>query len=106
MLNDMFGLFNNASKEKLAKIVRKKYKKEWDKSLRLCIKGAKQKANNGYQFFIIDSKVVHCPHNKGRPFEDVLNDIRKRFKGCDVNVDNTYGKTDIKVSWNIDRGNI
>ena len=85
---------------KLQQQVAKTQKKDWDRRLDLAVKAGKEMAEQGKTSLIINDKLLRCAHNANRPWDDILNDVQKRFEGCKVFFNSLHGHTAIEVRWN------
>jgi hypothetical protein len=65
--------------------VKKKQRKDWEKRLDSAVK--------------LSDAMLRCEYNKDRLQEDILNDVRKCFKGCNVCFQHENGQTTIIITW-------
>lgn len=96
----MWPFSKNTSVSKLYDFVKQKEKKDWEKRLNHAVKVAEQGAKEGKQFLTISDALLRCPYNKDRQRDNILDDIKKRFKGCSVFFASLHGQTTIEVRWN------
>jgi hypothetical protein len=79
--------------------VKKKQRKDWEKRLDSAVKLAEKVSLEGKKFLAISDAMLRCEYNKDRLQEDILNDVRKCFKGCNVCFQHENGQTTIIITW-------
>lgn len=96
-----FKWFNKkTSLSKLKSKVEKTHLKEWQKRLDIAVKEANKEASLGKTMLIIPDKLLRCPYNTNRKWDDILSDVQKRFQKCKVFYNSIHGQTVIEVRWN------
>jgi hypothetical protein len=94
-------------KNQVLHVTAKRKSRDWvlDRKYRLNSKvdvdniDAKFEDGEGKKFLAISDAMLRCEYNKDRLQEDILNDVRKCFKGCNVCFQHENGQTTIIITW-------
>jgi len=96
----MFNFKRSISKNILNRLVIKKQKREWEERLKHFITVSEKTAKEGKYGLTISENHLKCDYNNKRTIEEILKDIRDKFKNCSVNYGETaYGSKIVQISW-------